>query len=352
MSHSGGEEHSRSSLCGGTSEREKPWRSKWNQLTEAKKQQRRLQRAESMRKLRQLHKDRAAARAESHISCVDIGDVLPHVGNTMQDVNETNSGMLQSTIHHIVAPASDARGIISSNAHIQEWLASIDNERGCAQGDPSSAIGGWDTAIHVGEAASHIATYPHLQSVDSLFAYTHNVADVEWTRNLFKWFVGGHERTHRYAAYVFGVGGEGKTRVARAMVRGMRVFECRLTEPYAFEGFDESTDILLLDDVNWNCFDIALRSTLLSIMARQPTTIQRKHKPQTTVLNDKVLTIFTSNFKLPTDTAFRRRTYIVWAKMKACNDAIAASEDDPGDDDTDYVNPKPVASVPGVRPFR
>jgi hypothetical protein len=79
-------------------------------------------------------------------------------------------------------------------------------------------------------------------------------------------------------------------------------------------------------------------------MARQPATIRRKHKPQVTVFNDKVLTVFTSNFKLPTDTAFRRRTYIVRAKTQACKDAIATPEDNPGDDDSGYVNPKALAS--------
>ena len=178
-------------------------------------------------------------------------------------------------------------------------------------------------------------------SVDELFSSIPFAEDVGWTRNLLEWFASGYKRTHRYAAYVFGKGGEGKTRIVRMLAKGKNVFECRLTEPYAFDGFDSSTDILLLEDVNWECFDITLRSTLLSIMAQQPAVIQRKYKPQTVVANDKVLTIFTSNFKLPSDTAFRRRTYIVWAKVKACKDTVADSgADDPGDDDTHYVNPK------------
>ena len=181
--------------------------------------------------------------------------------------------------------------------------------------------------------------------VDDLFSSISFAKDVDWTRNLFKWFTGGYANTNRYAAYVFGSGGEGKTRIVRALVQGKNVFECRLTEPYAFDGFESNTDILLVEDVNWDCFDVALRSTLLSVMARQPAVIQRKHKPQSAVTNEKVLTIFTSNFKLPVDPAFRRRCYVVWATTKACKDVIADNEDDPGDDDTQYVNPKPCGGA-------
>jgi hypothetical protein len=183
-----------------------------------------------------------------------------------------------------------------------------------------------------------------MESVESIYASKPFIKQVEWTTNLFKWFVGGAERTYRYAAYVFGAGGEGKTRVVRALVAGKNVFECRLTERYAFEGFDSNVDILLIDEVNWISFEPALRSTLLNIMARQPTVIQRKYKPQITIENTKVLTIFTSNYKLPCEVAFRRRCYVVWAKQKACIDAVPAGEDDPGDDDSAYVNPKSVGA--------
>ena len=176
-------------------------------------------------------------------------------------------------------------------------------------------------------------------SVDEMFSSIGFIRDVEWTRNLLKWFVGGYNNTHRYCAYVFGSGGEGKTRLVRALAYGMNVFECRLTEPYAFDGFNSSTDVLLVEDVNWSCFHTTLRSTLLSITARQPAVIQRKYKPQITVVNDKVLTLFTSNFKLPNDVALRRRCFVVWAKTAACMDAVPTSQDDPGDDDASYVNP-------------
>ena len=138
---------------------------------------------------------------------------------------------------------------------------------------------------------------------------------------------------------MFGSGGEGKTRLVRALVRGLNIFECRLTEPYAFDGFNSETDILLVEDVNWRCFHATLRSTLLSITARQPAVVQRKYKPQITVSNDKVLTLFTSNFKLPDDVALRRRCFVVWAKAMACVDAVPFGQDDPGDDDASYVNP-------------
>ena len=171
------------------------------------------------------------------------------------------------------------------------------------------------------------------------------VKDVDWVLKLFNWFLGEYERTYRYTAYLFGKGGEGKTRIVRALIQGKNVFECRLTEPYAFDGFNADVDILLIEDVNWLCFEDSLRSTLLSIMARQPAVIQRKFKKQMVVENCKVLTIFTSNFKLPDDVAFRRRCYVLWAKEKACIDGIAAGEDDAGDDDTEYANPKSLAAA-------
>lgn len=179
-----------------------------------------------------------------------------------------------------------------------------------------------------------------VQSVESVFSTLPFVKDVAWTRHLFEWFMGGHQRTRRYAVYVFGAGGEGKTRIVRGLIHEKNVFECRLTERYALDGFDANTDILLVEGINWDSFDTATRSTLLNIMARQPAVIQRKHKTQISVVNDKVLTIFTSNFKLPDDVAFRRRCYAVWAQENACIDSIPDSEDDAGDDDSAYINPK------------
>jgi hypothetical protein len=176
-------------------------------------------------------------------------------------------------------------------------------------------------------------------SMEMLFATIDFANDVQWVRKLFTWFIDGNIRTHRYAAYVFGHGGEGKTRIVRAMLQGLNIFECRLTEPFAFEGFNSDVDVLLLEDVNWHVFDNALRSTLLPIMSRQPTVIQRKFKQQETVSNDKVITIFTSNFTLPTDFAFRRRTYIIHANERACKDTLTAVDDDAGDDDSTYKNP-------------
>ena len=84
-------------------------------------------------------------------------------------------------------------------------------------------------------------------------------------------------------------------------------------------------------------------------MARQPSVIQRKHRTQKTVTNDKVLTIFTSNFKLPDDIAFRRRCYVIWAKVKACTDAVDDADDDPGDSDAHYVNPRLPTGLPFVK---
>ena len=190
----------------------------------------------------------------------------------------------------------------------------------------------------IGEASGRKQNTPR-PSAQLLFSSLGFVENVTWTHNLFSWFAGGAERTHRYAAYVCGTGGEGKTRIVRAMIRGMNVFECKLTEPYAFHGFSSSTDVVLVDEVNWSCFDDSLRSTLLTIMARQPAVILRKFKKQETVVNEHVLTIFTSNFKLVADETFRRRIYLVWAKVRACNDCISPKDDDPGDDDTLFKSP-------------
>jgi hypothetical protein len=316
------------------------WKSKWNRLTEAQKLQYRMKRTQSMQKTRRLRKQHGTSASEQSNTNDEMNNEARDGASTVCDPNETNSEEQPLSDPDTPPNGNAAESIGSPSAHVQEWLETVDNERANVISKRAD-----DMTSYTNEAAFRKANYPHLQSVESLFTIIDNVEDVAWTRSLFSWFVGGYERTHRYAAYVLGMGGEGKTRVVRAMTFGMRVFECRLTEPYAFEGYDDSIDILLLDDVNWASFDITLRSTLLSIMARQPATIQRKHKPQVTVFNDKVLTVFTSNYKLPTDTAFRRRTYIVWAKTQACKDAITASEDDPGDDDTGYVNPKALSSV-------
>ena len=180
---------------------------------------------------------------------------------------------------------------------------------------------------------------PQRPSVELLFSSIGFAENVPWTRNLFNWFAGGCERSHRYAAYVFGKGGEGKSRIVRAMIQGMNVFECRLTEPYAFHGFSSSTDVVLVDDMYWFCFDRTLRSTLLCIMARRPAVIRRKFRKQVTVVNEHVLTIFTSTFKPVVDDAFRRCSYRVWAKVQACNDRISPNDDDSGDDDTFFRSP-------------
>jgi len=177
------------------------------------------------------------------------------------------------------------------------------------------------------------------RSAQVLFSSVGFAANVTWTRSLFNWFGGGCERSHRYAAYVVGAGGEGKTRIVRAMIQGMNVFECCLINPFAFDGFNKSIDILLVDDVNWDKFDRALRPTLLNIMARQPAVIQRKFKRAETVTNEHVLTIFTSNYTPLADDNFLRRSYSVWAKVKACKDVISQQEDDPGDDLSSYKNP-------------
>jgi hypothetical protein len=192
----------------------------------------------------------------------------------------------------------------------------------------------------VEKVVGNLPEYDTPAQVNELFNEVGFAKDVGWVRKLFTWFLDGHKRTHRYAAYVFGHGGEGKTRIVRAMLSGCKIFECRLTEPYAFDGFSSDVNVLLLEDVNWQVFDIALRSTLLPIMSRQPTVIQRKFKQQETVVpNIDLLTIFTSNFTLPTDHAFRRRTYIIHANEKACKDSLTTVDDDAGDDDTNYKNP-------------
>ena len=86
----------------------------------------------------------------------------------------------------------------------------------------------------------------NLPTVEQLYSRVSFVREVDWVNKLFKWFANEHHRTHRYAAYVFGCGGEGKTRVVRALTEGKNVFECRLTEAYAFDGFESNTDILLV----------------------------------------------------------------------------------------------------------
>jgi hypothetical protein len=91
--------------------------------------------------------------------------------------------------------------------------------------------------------------------VDMLFATIDFAKDADWVRKLFTWYVGGHERTHGHAAYVFGHGSEGKTRIVRAMLLGLNVFECRLTEQYAFDGFTSNVDVLLLE---WSALDNTL----------------------------------------------------------------------------------------------
>ena len=123
------------------------------------------------------------------------------------------------------------------------------------------------------------------------------------------------------------------------MIQGMNVFECCLINPFAFDGFNKSIDILLVDCVNWDKFDRALRPALLNIMTRQPAVIRRKYKKAETVVNEHVLTIFTSNYKPLADDNFLRRSYCVWAKVKACNDCISPKDDDSGDDDTFFKSP-------------
>jgi hypothetical protein len=244
--------------------------------------------------------------------CLAVGDVVRYIENNSSSVFE----------RHI---NRNHKAICASN------LSSSGAEEQLAQ-QPSDG----ETSEKVDSNLSEMET-PAL--VGALFTIIDFAKDVAWARKLFTWFVDGRERTHRYAAYVFGHGGEGKTRIVREMVRGLNVFECRLTEPYAFDGFTSDVDVLLLEDVNWSVFDNALRSTLLPIMSRQPTVIQRKFKQQETVSNTKVITIFTSNFTLPTDHAFRRRTYLVHANERACKDTPSAIDDDAGDDDAHYTNP-------------
>ena len=194
-----------------------------------------------------------------------------------------------------------------------------------------------DPRISGAPAVEQKAQRPSAQMLFSSIGFVQNVT---WTRKLFDWFGGGCDRSRRYAAYVFGVGGEGKTRIVRAMADGMNVFECRLNEPFGLQGFSSTTDVLLVDDVNWDTFDHALRASLLCIMGRMPTVIQRKFKTYDTVVNKHVLTIFTSNFKLPDDYSFRRRSYRVWANVKACKDMVSDQDEDSGDDDSFFVNPK------------
>ena len=190
------------------------------------------------------------------------------------------------------------------------------------------------------DGASSVKQKPQRRSAEALFSSIDFVEDVAWTRNLFNWFGGGCERSRLYAAYVVGAGGEGKTRIVRAMIQGMNVFECCLFSPFALDGFDKNVDILLVDDISWGKFDSALRPALLNIMARQPAVIQRKFKRTQTVANEHVLTIFTSNYKPLDDANFIRRTYCVWAKVKACKDVISPEHVDRGDDLSSYQDPK------------
>ena len=181
---------------------------------------------------------------------------------------------------------------------------------------------------------------PQNPSAQRLFSSIDFAENVPWTRNLFSWFGGGCDRSHRYAAYVFGAEGVGKTRIVRAMIHGMNVFECRLTNQFAFHGFSSTTDVLLVDDVRLDKFDRHLRSTLKRIMSRQPAVVQRRRLPQETVVDEHVQTIFTSRFKLLDDYSFRLRCYRVWANVKACKDIVSDQDDDSGDDDTFFVDPK------------
>ena len=275
----------------------------WSKLSEEEKQRRRAKCSSTMRNLRHTRRESITRQLRS---------------TTLQTIDST-----------VVKPQSS-----DGSRALEIWFEALtDNDRSGSANETTDVA----TAIE----PDWLST-PQMSQLSSSLAF---VKKVGWTLKLFHWFTEEHERTHRYTAYLFGKGGEGKTRTVRALIQGKNVFECRLTESYAFEGFNADVDILLIEDVNWLCFHDSLRSTLLSIMARQPAVIQRKFKPQMVVENCKVLTIFTSNFKLPDDIAFRRRCYVVWANQKACIDAVPAGEDDPGDDDTDYANPKSLAAA-------
>jgi len=275
----------------------------WSKLSEEEKQRRRAKCSSTMRNLRHTRREAITRQIRS---------------TTLQTIDSTT-----------VKPQSP-----DGSRALEIWFEALtDHDRSGSANETTDVT----TAIE----PDWLST-PQMSQISSSLAF---VKKVGWTFKLFHWFTEEHERTHRYTAYLFGKGGEGKTRTVRALIQGKNVFECRLTESYAFEGFNADVDILLIEDVNWLCFHDSLRSTLLSIMARQPAVIQRKFKPQMVVENSKVLTIFTSNFKLPDDIAFRRRCYVVWANQKACTDDVPAGEDDPGDDDTDYDNPKSLTAA-------
>ena len=248
-----------------------------------------------------------------------------------------------STIDKPVSPESSPRVYAESAAGLSFDLCSQaksadDTFHVSAAGTVLCSPNEFDVDPRIGGAFS-VKQKPQRRSAKGLFSSIGFAADVAWTRNLFNWFGGGCDLSHRYAAYVLGAGGEGKTRIVRAMIQGMNVFECHLTKPFAFDGFNQSIDILLVDDINWNKFDGALRSTLLNIMGRQSAVIQRKWKRQATVVNEHVLTIFTSNYKPLADDSFLRRSYVVWAKEMACKDAVLYQDVDRGDDLSSYVDP-------------
>ena len=62
-----------------------------------------------------------------------------------------------------------------------------------------------DNIVKLPEDDDHNASDSvHHPSVDEMFLSIAFISDIGWTRKLLKWFAGGYERTHRYAAYVFG----------------------------------------------------------------------------------------------------------------------------------------------------
>jgi hypothetical protein len=250
--------------------------------------------------------------------CSVVGGVECYIENSFSSVFERHMNRKHKAIH-------DSKTIASGG----EQLAAKANIQ--SDGEQPATVN-----EQVDDSSTEV---DKLALVELLFQTIDFAKDTAWVRKLFTWFIIGHEQSHRYAAYVFGHGGEGKSRIVRAMLPGLNIFECRLTEPYAFDGFNANVHILLIEDVNWAVFDNTLRSTLLPIMSRQPTVIQRKFKQQETVSNTGVITIFTSNFTLPTDHAFRRRTYLIHANERACTDNPTATDDDAGDDDADYKNP-------------
>jgi len=303
----------------------------YSKLSDEEKQRRKAKCSESMRNLRQARQELTTRQPRS----------TPAQTTTVKPQLLDGARALQKWLETLAV--RDGSGSANGGLALGESPAEENGEgsHDAAEQDiPSSATTTFEACSETTDVAT--TTEPSLQMASQVWQLSPLgfVKDVQWVLKLFNWFVGDYERTHRYTAYLFGEGGEGKTRTVRALVQGKNVFECRLTEAYAFDGFNADVDILLIEDVNWLCFHGELRSTLLSIMARQPAVIQRKFKQQMVVENRKVLTIFTSNFKLPDDVAFRRRCYIVWADVKACIDDVAADEDDAGDDDAGYTNPK------------